>query len=156
VILKFRNAPAHALFVCAGVFVCSMLFGACEKGARISRKHDDRTLELTKDTIRLADGVSLHDVTVKSSSNADFSPTQVTARIGDVVRFTSGDNRTHALQLTTTDGQARATLDAAGQLRSPPLVSNGQAWVVSLKGLPAGTYTVSCVSHAGTATIQVQ
>jgi len=139
--------------LCVGVlFFCSL--AGCDKTANIGS--DDRTLELAGGTIHLDAGVALHDMGVKSSRKGDFSPQQITAKVGDVVRFTSRDTRTHALRITAPTAEGRTVLQSSGQLRSPPLVERGQAWVVSLKGLPAGTYTVSCLSHAGAASLIVQ
>lgn len=145
----------HTLKVCAGVFVFCAVLTACEDGVRLG-KSGPRTLELEADTVQLESGVTLHDVKIISTPAGDFDPAVVTAKSGDVVRFTSADNRTHALAIQPPNDAAQTVLAAAGQLRSPPLVANGTAWVVSLKGLPAGTYTVSCISHAGTAAINVQ
>lgn len=98
----------------------------------------------------------MHDITVQARGGSDFRPVTLRVKAGDVVRLTSADTHTHALVITPPNEAARQALDAAGQLRSPPLVSKGQAWVISLKGAPAGTYTVSCISHQGTASIVVQ
>lgn len=148
-------APAHAIKVCAGVFVFCVSVAACEKGPALGGG-GDRTLELQNDTITLTGSVRLHDVKVRAVSGGDFHPAQLTAKVGDVVRLTTDDTRTHALLVTAPTPQASAALGAASQLRSPPLVSKGQAWVISLKGVPAGAYTVSCVSHAGQLSLQVQ
>ena len=146
-------APAQRVFACVGVlFFCSV--AACDKPASIGS--DDRTLELASGTVHLDAGVALHDVGVKSSRKGDFFPQQITAKAGDVVRFTSRDTRTHALQITAPTTEGKTMLQASGQLRSPPLVERGQAWVVTLKGLPAGTYTVSCLSHAGAGSLIIQ
>ncbi|MGQ0814219.1 MAG: cupredoxin domain-containing protein [Gemmatimonadota bacterium] len=147
-------APAHALLVCAGVFVFCAVIAACDDLPKLAGGR--RTVELDSGSVQLDSGVKLHDVQIKSDQEGDFNPEQIKAKRGDVVRFTSADTRTHAFVIRPPSEQGRAVLDTSGQLRSPPLVAQGQAWVVSLKGLPAGTYTVSCISHAGTATIQVQ
>jgi plastocyanin len=151
----FTNAPAHTTRVCAGVFLFCAAIAACEDGVRLGNR-GPRTLELHEDTVQLQSGVKLHDIKIRSTQAGDFEPTQVTAKVGDVVRFTSADTRTHALSIQPPSEQARAALAAEGQLRSPPLIAHGTAWVVSLKGVPAGTYTVSCLSHAGTASVVVQ
>lgn len=151
-----KIAPAHRVLACAGVLVCCVLaFAGCEKDGRV-RRGNDRTLELAGDTIDLPRGVTLHDVQVRATNAGDFNPTQITAPRTDIVRFTIADTRTHALVITGPSDQATAALVATGQRRSPPLVSGGQAWVVSLKNLPPGSYRVSCISHAGTATLVIQ
>ena len=154
--MKLKNfAPAHPLSACAGVFILTcVLFSGCDKGVAV--RNDDRRLEISGDTVDLPRGVTLHDVKVKATGHADFEPAQVTAKIGDAVRFTIGDTRTHALVITAPTAEAQHTLESTSQRRSPPLVTAGQAWVVSLKGLPAGTYTITCLSHAGSATLTVQ
>ena len=139
--------------LCVGVLFFGSLSG-CNKPVSIG--NDDRTLELASGSVQLGPGVTLHDMGVKSSRKGDFLPQQITAKVGDVVRFTSRDTRTHALQILAPTPEARTMLQPSSQLRSPPLVERGQAWVVSLKGLPAGTYTVSCLSHAGVATLIIQ
>lgn len=138
--------------LCAGAFV--FLLAACDKAPSLRR--GDRTLELQGDTIQLASGVDLHDVKVRAVSGTDFEPQQITAQTGDVVRFTTADSRMHAVVIVAPTPEATQVLDASGQLRSPPLVAEGQAWVVSLKGVPAGTYVIACISHAGRATLLVQ
>lgn len=153
-LLSYNDAPAHTLKVCAGFFVFCALLSACED-LRIGDT-GPRSLAVTGDTVQLESGVILHDVKIRAVQGNDFDPATVTAKIGDVVRFTTADTRTHALSIEPPSEAARAAMAAAGQLRSPPLVAPGTAWVVSLEGLPAGAYTVSCISHAGTATIQVQ
>lgn len=152
---KFGPAPAHPLRMCAGVFIVALLATACEPppdaGAR-----GPRTLELDGDTLAVPANVSLIDVKLRAVGNTDFAPAEITAKVGDIVRFTSADSRTHGIVLHPPTPEAGSVLRAAGQLRSPPLVAKGQAFVVSLEKLPPGRYTVSCISHAGTATIIVQ
>ena len=151
----FMNAPAHTTRVCAGVLLFCAALAACEDGVRLGNR-GPRTLELNEDTVQLQAGVRLHDVKIRSTQTGDFEPAQVAAKVGDVVRFTSADTRTHALTIDPPNDQARAALEAEGQMRSPPLVAHGTAWVVSLKAVPAGTYIVRCISHAGTASVVVE
>jgi len=154
---SYRLAPAHRIIACVGVFVLLASSSACEKGQRLGAgRRGSRTLELSSDTVQLPAGVTLHDVTIKASQNVDFLPAELTAKVGDVVRFTVGDTRTHALVITAPTAEGKTALESTGQLRSPPLVAKGQAWVVSLKNVPTGTYTISCISHAGTATLEVK
>lgn len=148
------SAPAQRVLACAGVFIFGVLLAGCENGPRLGG--DNRALEISGKTVQLPPGVSLHDVAVQATGTADFNPARLTIKSGDVVRFTTRDTRTHALTLTGPSEQANAALSAMTQRRSPPLVAAGQAWVISFKSLPPGNYTVSCLSHAGTATISVQ
>ena len=147
-------APAHRISACAGVFVLCAQLASCDRAPKLST--GDRSFELAGGTVHLESGVAMHDVRVHASRNTDFIPAQEALDHDDVVRFTSDDTRTHALLIRAPTPEAQQKLDVSGQMRSPPLVSRGQAWIVSFKGLPAGTYTVSCISHAGTATLVVR
>lgn len=152
---RYRLAPAHNLGVCAGAFAFALFFAGCERTSEPGAR-GPRTLELDGDTLQLDAGVTLHDVKIRSSQSTDFDPIEIRAKVGDIVRFTSADTRTHGVVIQGPTSAAAATLEAAGQSRSPPLVAQGQAWVVSLNQLPPGHYAVSCISHAGTATLIVQ
>ena len=138
-------APARPHRGCVGVFVLLVLVGACE---RQPFKRSE-SLDVGGDTIQLAPGVAIHDVQVRSNADGDFAPAQDSARSGDVVRFTTTDSRTHmiAFDEASLPGNAPALFEAKSQLRSPPLVVQGAAWVVSLENAPAGTYTFVCTTH---------
>ena len=146
------RAPARQ-FGCAGAFVCVVLT-ACENPPRISI--GPRTLEVNGDTVSIAAGVEVHDVHLRATNNSDFEPSQLAVRSGDIVRFVSNDTRTHALVITTPAPDAAAALVHTGQQRSTPIVAKGQTWIVSLKNVPQGSYTVSCISHAGTLALTVR
>jgi plastocyanin len=111
-----------------------------------------RVLELANDTIRLDVGVALLDVTVRRGTEGDFEPASVEARTGDVVRFVAADNGGHALvfESTALAADAREFLERTGQLRSPPLITSGSSWVVTLAGAPAGHYPFRCSTHSTT------
>jgi plastocyanin len=109
------------------------------------------TLELEGDTIQLDAGVRLIDVNVETQPDgAELEPARVEAAPGDVVRFTAGDGRLHALAFETSllSPEARAFLEQTGQLRSPPLISAGMQWVITLAGAPPGEYPFTCTTHA--------
>ncbi|HEY0671409.1 MAG TPA: hypothetical protein VGD27_04030 [Longimicrobiales bacterium] len=155
--MKSRNktAPAHNSIVCAGVFVFCLLVSACENNTLV-REKKDRTLELMGDTIDLPPGVELHDVKVFTGAQyQDFEPSQVQARPGDYLRFTTADSRTHAIAFEVTTPEGRSFLESKGQLRSPPLVSKGTSWVVALAGAPLGTYGFRCLMHNDTGQLTV-
>jgi plastocyanin len=137
-------APAR-LCGCVGAFVLLVFLLSCERTPFTRAK----TLDVGSDTIQLAPGVDIHDVQIRNSAEAEFVPASVTARSGDVVRFTTTDSRTHLIEFdqASLPGNARSQFEAKSQLRSPPLVVQGAAWVVSLEGAPAGTYTFMCSTH---------
>lgn len=108
-----------------------------------------RVLELANDTIQLGEGVTLVEVTVRRSAEGDFDPAAVEAQSGDVVRFVAEDNGGHAIvfESTALAADAREYLERTGQMRSPPLITSGSSWVVTLDGAPAGDYPFRCTTH---------
>lgn len=107
-------------------------------------------LELGEDTIRLAPGATLHQVMLHADpGGAEMRPETVRARAGDVVRFTAADAQPHAVVFDAgrLAPPLRAFLERTGQLRGPPLISAGAAWVVSLDDAPAGAYPFACLTH---------
>ena len=95
-------------------------------------------LELAADTVQLPDSIVAHP--------------------GDVVRFTAGDGATHALAFdgASLAAEARTFLERTSQMRSPPLITEGATWIISLADAPAGTYRFRCLTHnaAGALTVQ--
>ena len=119
-----------------------------------------RTLELANDTIRLEQGVTLVEVTVRRGADGDFDPAAPVAHTGDVVRFAAADNGGHAIvfESTALAPDAREWLERTGQMRSPPLITSGSAWVVTLDGAPPGDYPFLCSTHSarGRLTVRVR
>jgi plastocyanin len=137
-------APAY-LCRCVGAFVLLASLLSCER-TPFTRA---RTLDVGGDTIQLAPGVDIHDVQIRNSAEAEFVPASIAARSGDVVRFTTTDSRTHLIEFDeiSLPGNARSLFEGKTQVRSPPLLVQGAAWVVSLEDAPAGTYTFLCSTH---------
>lgn len=142
-----RTAAPARLILGAGAVLIAL--GACDSVRDGIGDDGPRVLELTHDTIRLADGVRLVDVEVKRGAAGDFEPAAVAARTGDVVRFTAADHGGHAIvfEATTLPQPARDFLQRTGQMRSPPLITSGAAWVITLDGAPAGEYPFRCTTH---------
>ena len=113
------------------------------------RSQERSTLQIGDTTIDLGERVTVHEVSVAQMSRGDFDPPSVTAHPGDVLHFQTVDMRTHALAFddSTLQPAVREALAAKQQLRSPPLVTEGTAWIVSLEGVPPGTYRINCVTH---------
>lgn len=144
----------HSLMRCIGVLLLVALSGCGDSGFIGEKK--DRTLELAHDTIDLPSGVDLHDIRVQTNAQSkDFTPVQVAAIPGDYLRFSIADSRTHAIVFEPTSPEARTFLEQSGQLRSPPLVTNGASWVIALKGAPVGTYGFRCLVHHDTGQLTV-
>jgi len=151
------EAPARR-FALAGAFVLATSLAACGDGAGGGGDEGPRVLELTNDTIQLEPGVHLIDVAVRRDASGDFAPASIEANVGDVVRFTAHDRGGHALvfdgaSLTET---VQVWLSGTGQLRSPPLISDSSAWVISLKDAPAGEYPFRCTTHAASGRLTVR
>jgi plastocyanin len=122
-----------------------------------SREEGPRVLELAHDTIQLAAGVSLKQIDVARRDAGEFDPAVLQANQGDVVRFTARDRGSHAIVFDSPalDSVAREYLERTGQLRGPPLITTGSAWVITLDGAPAGDYPFRCMTHAATGRLQV-
>jgi len=101
-------------------------------------------LEIGDETVRLEPGVQVVDVLLRfrTASAVPIEPDTIRIRPGDIVRIVTGDSRPHAVvfdadRLTP---DARAFLERTGQLRGPPLIQEGAAWVLSFEGAPPGAY----------------
>jgi plastocyanin len=151
-----REAPARR-FARAGAFVLLAAIVACDSPPG---EEGPRVLELANDTIQLDAGVTLVDVSVRRGDAGDFDPAALSAKPGDVVRFTAADNGGHAIvfESTALAADARDYLERTGQMRSPPLIESGSSWVVTLDDAPAGDYPFRCSTHssAGRLTISAR
>jgi plastocyanin len=151
---KIALAPGHLILRCTGALILVAFCATCEKSGSRSGKGgtDDNTLVLSKDTVKLDPGVKLVQVLVHTSTtNIEFSPGTVRARTGDIVKFVSADATNHAVGFETDSlaPPARAWIEQTQQVRGPPLISRGAAWVISLKGAPPGNYPFKCLTHDG-------
>jgi plastocyanin len=107
------------------------------------------TIQLDTAEVNLAGG-QVHEIVIAGAAATDsIAPTGVRARPGDALRFTTADHRTHAMafEADRLDPAIREYLDATNQLRGPPLVNRGAAWVVVLEGAPPGRYPFLCRAH---------
>lgn len=143
-----KRAPARLLLQSAGALVSGALLflGGCADSP--ARAGPD-VLELDSSRIELPDSVRLVVVHLDRARPGEIEPLRASLRVGDIVRFEADDGAGHAIAF---DGallasDVRGFLEATGQLRSPPLVSRGNAWVVSLAHAPPGEYPYTCVTH---------
>lgn len=128
----------------SGVVLLAVVLAACDGVAGGSSVQlDDAEVSITG---------SAHEVRFAGSAATDsISPARIEAAPGDAVRFVSGDRRAHAPTFDpgSLDPAVRAYLDGTGQLRGPPLVDEGAAWVVLLEDAPPGRYPFGCRAHDG-------
>jgi plastocyanin len=137
--------------VVARVLVALSL-GACEAVG------GGATIHLDTAEIQLERGSHLHEVRISGVADTDtVAPATLRADPGDVIRFTTDDHRTHAIgfdpdRLTPS---IREYLERTNQLRGPPLVNRGSAWVVVLEAAPPGRYPFLCRFHEARGMLQV-
>lgn len=116
-------------------------------------------LELAGDTIELPSGVTLHEIRLRQrEAGREIEPAQVSARVGDVLRFVATDARGYSVRFQRDGLQPAAAefLERTHQLASPPLLSMGAAWVVSLDGAPPGEYPFLSANQGAGGVIVVQ
>jgi plastocyanin len=108
------------------------------------------TIQLDTAEVQLGRGASVHEVVLGGAADQDsITPARLTARPGDAIRFVTADHRMHAVAFDAErlDPVIRDYLHQANQLRGPPLVNEGGAWVVVLDGAPPGAYPFVCRPH---------
>ena len=149
------HAPARR-YRRAGVFVFALwVLAACEN----SPLKREQSLDIGSDTIKLESGVDIHDIAIKHAAAArDFEPGSLASDVGDVLRFRTLDATTHVISFdeSTLPATARDLFAAKNQLRSPPLLSAGVTWLVSLAGAPPGVYTYRCETHGAVGRVTVE
>lgn len=123
------------------VLLILMALAACGEGHQSAPE-----LRLDSQVVRLPRGARVHDVALQADS-ADAQPIVVHAEPGDIVRFTTRDNRTHAVAFgAALSDAARAFLQRTSQLSGPPLTDAGSTWIVNLADAPPGRYPFRCLS----------
>ena len=101
---------------------------------------------------------SVHEIELRGSGASDsLTSARMEVRAGDALRFVAADRRPHSpsFVVDSLEPTVREFLDATGQLRGPPLVSEGAAWVVILEDAPPGRYPFICRSHDASGVILV-
>jgi plastocyanin len=150
-------APARPVRGRAGVvFLGLVLAAGCRDTPPEARPP---RLELAADTIELPSGTALIEIRLGGPAGASaIEPARVAADVGDVLRFVAADGRGYSVRFDTGRLSAAAAgfLDATGQLASPPLLTPGAAWVVSLADAPPGEYVFHSASHGSTGALIVR
>lgn len=117
------------------------------------------TIQLDDEEVGLGAGAEVHDVAIAGAGARDtLDPSTVSAEAGDAVRFVVADRRTHALAFDSEGltAAARDFLESTMQLRGPPLVNEGAAWVVTLADAPPGSYPFFCRTHGARGMVTVE
>ena len=115
-------------------------------------------VRLDEGEVQLPEGARRHDVRFEGvGAQSEVEPATVAANPGDAVAFTAADGITHSVTFLADrmDSTQVAFLEQGGQLRGPPLLSEGSSWVVSLSGAPAGDYLFACTLHGGQGVVRV-
>lgn len=153
---RSQSKPGRPASGRPGVFlsVALLLLAGCDRLPVIGGGAE---VELEEGSVSLPDGADLHEVRVSSNEGPAIEPARIEAAPGDAVQFAVGDDLGHALafELESLDPAARSFLEESGQTASPPLLTEGTRWVISLEGAPAGTYAIRCMTHDERAVLEV-
>jgi plastocyanin len=146
------RAPARSGVL---VWALSLLaLGACDSAGGGA----GATIQLDTAEVQLERGARVHEVRISGLADTDtLAPAAVRADPGDAVRFAIDDHRTHAMGFDAERlaPPMRDYLERTNQLRGPPLVNRGSAWVVVLDGAPPGRYPFLCRSHGAHGVLHV-
>ena len=137
-----------------GLLFCLLLLTACSQDGTPPRD----VVRLDEGEVQLPEGARRHDVQLHGvDSREEISPATVAAQQGDAIAFTADDAITHSVVFLADrlDSAQVAFLEQGGQMRGPPLLSEGSSWVVSLSAAPAGDYPFACALHGGQGVIHV-
>ena len=115
-------------------------------------------VRLDEGEVQLPAGARRHDVQLEGvDAQQEVQPAAVDAQSGDAISFNAADGITHSIVFLADqiDSAQAGFLDRTGQMRGPPLLSEGSTWIVSLSEAPAGEYRFACALHGGTGVIRV-
>lgn len=135
------------------VALASLAIPACQDGAA-----PPDVVLLESGEVQLPQGARRHDVRLQGvGAQGEMTPATVEARVGDAVAFNAVDGITHSIVFLAErlDGAQIEFLESTGQMRGPPLLSEGSSWIVTLANAPPGDYPFECALHGGTGTVRV-
>ena len=115
-------------------------------------------VQLDDGQVELPEGSHRHDVRIEGvGAPSEIAPATTEARPGDAIAFNAADGVTHSIVFVAErlDSAQVRFLDASGQMRGPPLLTEGSSWVVSLADAPAGDYEFACALHGGQGVVRV-
>jgi plastocyanin len=142
--LRYSPGPAHRRPGVVVLGLVATLLTACDAVG------GGATIQLDTAEVQLERGATVHEVVLGGGADQDtIAPARLMARQGDAVRFVTADHRMHAVAFDAErlEPDIRDYLHQSNQLRGPPLVTRGGAWVVVLEGAPPGAYPFLCRPH---------
>ena len=136
------------------LFTLLLMLTACAQDSTPARD----VVRLDGGDVALPEGARRHDVRLEGVGAQDeVSPASVSATPGDAVAFIAADGMTHSIVFLSDrlDAAQVAFLEDGGQMRGPPLLTEGSSWIVTLSGAPAGEYPFACALHGGQGVVRV-
>jgi plastocyanin len=129
----FRGGPSFAI-----VSVLVLLASACGSGV----PPQDRPDEVLKAQLGLTDADEVHRITLRGGPSEILDPVETHVPVGAWVEFVTADGRVHEVRFENDSlvAAARAFLERTDQAASPPLVNEGERFVVSFRDAPVGRY----------------
>lgn len=137
-----------------GSLLCVILAFACAQDGTPPQD----VVQLDDREVQLPEGSQRHDVRLEGvGAGGELSTDSVAASIGDAVAFIAADAVTHSIVFMADrlDSAQIAFLESSGQMRGPPLLSEGSSWIVNLSDAPPGAYPFACALHGGRGVIHV-
>ena len=150
----------------AVVASAAMVLGACGGGDKAAKNDTVGTSTAAvpmamPDAPAMASGVmspitgTTHEVKmVGDATGYRFEPAEITAKVGDGIKFTfvSGGPHNVAFDPAMVPAAAHAQLMAnmpeqVSELSGKMMMAAGESYTISLGGIPAGTYEFNCTPH---------
>jgi len=133
--------------ISSGVALLLVLVAACGRSVPPANRPDD----VLRAQLGLTDKDEVHRVTLTGGSTEVLDPVQTKIPVGAWVEFVTGDGRVHqvSFEADSLEAGARAFLERTDQMASPPLVNQGQRFVVSFREAPEGRYPFRAEGNGG-------
>lgn len=152
-----RLAGARKLFhrprtpgpISSGALVLVLLTLACGRSVLPENRPD----EVLREKLGLTDKDEVHRVTLTGGRAEVLDPAVTTVPAGAWVEFVTADGRVHEVRFEADSlgAEARAFLERTDQMASPPLVNEGERFVVSFRDAPEGRYPFTAEGNEGPA-----
>jgi plastocyanin len=138
-----------------GLLLCVVLALGCNQDGGAAPRD---VVRLDEREVELPAGARRHDVQLHGvGASEEVDPASVDANVGDAIAFNAADGITHSVVFLADrlDSAQVTFLEQSGQMRGPPLLTEGGSWIVSLDGAPPGDYAFACAMHGGQGVIHV-